>query len=133
MPEHKNQNNLVHSGQSINDEYIQRNCGLLENFDKKLNNFYEDLQGKVKGLSGNLLFLTDFPWVPIGRESCLSELKIYQKDLLSNHQVALRMCNSWGEPNRFIGNPAKFAGSDGTTPVSKQFKRTEAHWGLDLA
>ena len=45
--DHKNYNNFVHSGQSINDQYIRRNCGLLENFDKKLHKFYEDLQGKV--------------------------------------------------------------------------------------
>merc|ERR1712176_946931 len=40
------------------------------------------------------------------------------------------MCDSWGEPYRYIGKPGQFSGAPDAVPVGPNLVKNGAHWGL---
>lgn len=69
---------------------------MLTNFAEKLEEYYKSAD--IENENGVTR--------PYDRE-CLTELKNYQNDLSNGLPEALAMCDSWGKPYRYFGNPGK--------------------------
>ena len=69
-------------------------CGLLPNYTQKLLEYYKEAE----------LENQDGENRPFDRD-CLTALSHYQKDLTNYEPEAVGMCDSWGEPVRYFGNP----------------------------
>ena len=69
-------------------------CGLLPNFEAKLMEYYDAAE----------LENVEEENRPFDR-NCLSALTNYQTDLIDGEPEAVGMCDSWGAPFRYFGNP----------------------------
>ena len=64
----------------------------MPDFESKLETYYQEAEGDE-----NRVF----------DPSCKEALKQYQADLSEGRPEAVKMCDSWGEPYRYLGNPGE--------------------------
>ena len=69
---------------------------MLPNFEEKLAAYYDaaELENVIEENR------------PFDR-NCLAALQSYNADLVNEEDEAIRMCDSWGAPSRYLGNPGK--------------------------